>query len=342
MQKQSGLSLVELMISLALGLMLMAGVVQMFLSGKEAFRSQQGTSRIQETGRLAIEFLSRDVRSAAYYGCVRPDPAGSTNLQKQLQNSALNFGGLHTSFDVGIIGYDAPANLPNGAAVDLGIASVSDSNILVVRSVTEAGSPIVEVNNTTQVFAFTNETGVTNGCVGDICQNQALVVSDCFTSRVFRASALSVASNRLTITHTDTWNLSVPHQNFRYGEVAPLRTVVYFIADGANGNPSLYQRVNADPAAELLEGVERMHVTYAVRPTTVPANLNPPYRLASEVTLANDWPNIASARIEVVVRSLDNNVVEEPQPYTFGGDTVTPEDRYLRQVFTTTVAIRSR
>jgi type IV pilus assembly protein PilW len=50
----------------------------------------------------------------------------------------------------------------------------------------------------------------------------------------------------------------------------------------------------------------------------------------------------------LVVRSLENNVLDDTQPFTFAGATITPadidgvKDRYMRQVFTSTIGIRSR
>ncbi|RYZ81289.1 MAG: prepilin-type N-terminal cleavage/methylation domain-containing protein, partial [Moraxellaceae bacterium] len=48
MIKQKGLSLVELMIAITLGLILMSGVVKVFLNSKSTYSTQQALSRIQE------------------------------------------------------------------------------------------------------------------------------------------------------------------------------------------------------------------------------------------------------------------------------------------------------
>lgn len=63
---QRGLSLVELMIGITLGLLLMAGAVQVMLSSSEVFRATDGQSRIQENGRFAMDFLTQSVRMAGY------------------------------------------------------------------------------------------------------------------------------------------------------------------------------------------------------------------------------------------------------------------------------------
>ncbi len=346
MRKQIGLSLVELMISITLGLVLMAGVVQMFLSSKMVFSTQQGLSRIQETGRLGIEFMSRDIRAAARYGCLRSDPENNKVI---LQDGGLDLGGLHNNFAEGVRGYDSLDDLPNGAEEDLGLAEDKideDENIIVLRSAAEVGLPVNGTNNDTQVFTHTDESSVVDNCVQGICKDKAVIVSDCYSSRVFQVTGLAPAANTLTITHAAGWggNPEKQLEIFTEGEVAAMTTTVYFIAEGASGQPSLWQKKDDEGALELLEGVERMSITYAPRATAT--NLNPAYSAASDIDAA-DWPRINSVRIELLVRSSDNNVLESSQPYTFGGvltnpATADPTDRYLRQTFATTIGIRSR
>ena len=75
-QRQRGLSLVELMIAMALSLLLMLGVIQIFLSSKQTYSTNSALSRVQESGRFAMEFLTQDIRNAGYKGqCIgEPDP----------------------------------------------------------------------------------------------------------------------------------------------------------------------------------------------------------------------------------------------------------------------------
>ncbi|MES2823291.1 MAG: PilW family protein [Pseudomonadota bacterium] len=340
MRRQSGLSLVELMISIALGLVLMTGVVQMFLSSRVVFSTQQGLSRIQETGRLAVDFISKDIRMAAHYGCYRPAAKSSIDNPKlKLKGATLAIGaGLHTDFDVGIMGYDSFGALPHGAANDLGAVTAIAGNILVVRSANNAGVGVVlnAANTAGALTAYTTET-IVNNCVRGICVGGAAVATDCAGAYVFPVSALAKAGNVLTVSHVAAWSLTDPLQSFALGdELLPVNTTVYFLATGAGGGPSLWQRTNTDAALELVEGVENMRITYATSANTT-------YRLASALA-ATEWDFVQAVRVELLVRSLENNVLNERQPYTFGGVLTTPPvtDRRMRQVFTTTAAIRSR
>lgn len=341
--KQLGLSLIELMIAVTLGIVLMTGVVNIFLSSKVVFSTQQGMSRIQETGRLAIEFLSRDIRMAAYYGCFRPN---ASNAGGSVANGNLVISGLHGNFSEGIRGYDTIASLPSGqSSIGASLTQLGadkTANVLVIRSANQVGFPVSSPNNSSSLFAY-DPNALIDGCAEGICTSSAAIVSDCSKARVFQVSNLSLSGTALTLQHTDAWGGGVNAQeNFSTGEIMAMNTTVYFLAEGASGAPSLWQKTNTGAALELLEGVEQMRATYAVSDDP-----NKTYNLASAIPAAN-WAKVDSVRLELVVRSLENNVLDETQPYTFAGALVTPAavagvpDRYMRQVFTATIGVRSR
>ncbi|WP_082829797.1 PilW family protein [Ectothiorhodospira sp. BSL-9] len=59
-----GFSLVELMVAMVIGLILMAGVVQVFLANHTAYREAQRFAQLQETMAFAVDYLARDIRGA--------------------------------------------------------------------------------------------------------------------------------------------------------------------------------------------------------------------------------------------------------------------------------------
>jgi prepilin-type N-terminal cleavage/methylation domain-containing protein len=67
--RQRGLSLIELSVALFIGLILSAGVAQVFINSSESQRFQQAMARVQETGRFGLERMARDVRRSGYQGC---------------------------------------------------------------------------------------------------------------------------------------------------------------------------------------------------------------------------------------------------------------------------------
>lgn len=65
----SGLSLIELMIAMALGLSLSAGVMRVYTDSSHLQHEQMQRLRMQENGRFAMHFLSRELRKAGYSAC---------------------------------------------------------------------------------------------------------------------------------------------------------------------------------------------------------------------------------------------------------------------------------
>ncbi len=66
--RQRGVTLVELMIAMLVGLFLMGGVLMVFDRTKQAYRYQNGLAQVQEQGRFAIAFLTQSLRVAGFPG----------------------------------------------------------------------------------------------------------------------------------------------------------------------------------------------------------------------------------------------------------------------------------
>ncbi|MGY6216241.1 PilW family protein [Methylolobus aquaticus] len=64
--RMGGFSLVEVMIGLTAGLILIAGIGQIYLGSRQTYRLQEGQARLQEDGRFVIEFLKKNIRIAGY------------------------------------------------------------------------------------------------------------------------------------------------------------------------------------------------------------------------------------------------------------------------------------
>ncbi len=87
--KQQGMTLVEIMIALVLGIFLIAGVLQIFLGAKQSNRMLDNLSRMQENGRFAMDFISRDIREAGLIVC-RKKPLPVLTVIADTDNSGVN------------------------------------------------------------------------------------------------------------------------------------------------------------------------------------------------------------------------------------------------------------
>lgn len=82
-QKQCGLSVVELLVAVVIGMLLLTGVLQVFLASKQTYSSNEAASRLQENGRFALEFIAQSARHAGYIepantDTEKPAPIAST------------------------------------------------------------------------------------------------------------------------------------------------------------------------------------------------------------------------------------------------------------------------
>src|SRR5438034_11325590 len=64
--RQTGLTIVELMVSMTLGLLVVMAATALLLSTKSGYITQDEAARLQDTGRYALENIARAVRQAAY------------------------------------------------------------------------------------------------------------------------------------------------------------------------------------------------------------------------------------------------------------------------------------
>lgn len=65
---QKGFSLVELMISIMLGLMLLTAVISVFLSSNKNFSQNDRYARLQENGRFALRLVTKELTMANFWG----------------------------------------------------------------------------------------------------------------------------------------------------------------------------------------------------------------------------------------------------------------------------------
>src|SRR5690606_26878232 len=128
--------------------------------------------------------------------------------------------------------------------------------------------------------------------------------------------------------------VAMPVDNWSAGAaLLPVYIYAYHVAPSTADptRPRLWQRVHSPPTDDALAGAGRLKLRFGRNNQT---NYVP-------VTPEPDWNEVNSVRIEILVASLDDNVLEDNQHYKVAGADVTATDLRLRQVFINTVAVRS-
>lgn len=75
--RQRGLTLIEVLVALLLGLLLIGAVGGLYLANHQTFRQVENMARVNENARLAFELLGRDLREAGGMRCGQHLPAAN-------------------------------------------------------------------------------------------------------------------------------------------------------------------------------------------------------------------------------------------------------------------------
>ena len=167
---QLGLSLIELMIALALGLILIVGLGNVYLNSSRASQELQKAGQQIENGRYTLEILTNELRHAGFFGALgvftapaaAPDPCAtneaalqaSMNLPLQVFRAADLASRPDLSTTTCVAGLLANANLAVGS--DVVVVRRADTNALAVGDTAAAGEVYVQANSIEATFRWRN------------------------------------------------------------------------------------------------------------------------------------------------------------------------------------------
>lgn len=80
LNRQRGLTLVELLVAITLGALALATMVGVFIANSRNYRQNDAITALQDNARFAMDNLSRDLAMAGYWGGVRPIDAARSVL----------------------------------------------------------------------------------------------------------------------------------------------------------------------------------------------------------------------------------------------------------------------
>ena len=315
-KRHTGLTLVELLVAMVIGLFLVSGVVTVMSQGKDKFLLEQEFSMIQENARFAMDEFAFEIRMAGFSSCSAATPV--TNVLNVNGTDANNWMYVASA----VRGYTAEdANAALAAFSGANQQAKAGTDVIIVNRGLPNDNVRVKDHNRNAPARF-ELTGNASYRQGDILM---MVSPTCDQAAIFQLTGPATAGGS-AYTHSASsssapGNCSVnlsfggdcssaPASNtlgnaFPDGSmILEFSSAAYFIRDSQiTGQPTLYRQVRQRGSAalqsqELLTGVENMQILYGynARGRGSPER----YYRADSVP---DWSGVLSVRIELTLVS---------------------------------------
>jgi type IV pilus assembly protein PilW len=313
--QQAGFTLIEMMISITIGLGILAGLVGVLAANSSNSRSNDRTSELMTNGRYALNSMKQELRQAGFraYTWAEPSTPGTLTLTNECLGAGATAGSFVANIRQGIWGAN---NVNPFSASCIPAASYAGDDVLVVRRLAVIPSATLSAN--TVYFQSSYERG-------QIFQGT--------TAPTFSGSPVPLASFavQIYVYYISPFTVSSTE--------SPLVPALYRVSLQSDGSMD----------RELVaSGIEHLQVQYGKLTTTVPATTQFFDTLTGssfDSTVGSDWDNVNAVRIWLLARNETaepgygntNSYVMGDQTYDFSG----APDGFRRQLFTTVVQLRN-
>lgn len=333
-REQGGLSLIELMVSMAASLIVLLAIGQMYVGSKASYRITEGLMSLQESGRYGLETIGHAVMMADHWGGVdAAEVSGSPSVSGVSGSSDCDSSWV-VDLSTPVFGMDGDAavsGVTGFADCVPGDAYVPYSDILVVRY---ADGQTVD---DTVVSSTTNPDSSNDLFIRTATGERGSL----FLGGVTPASATGIADRDGT-------------DNYRYRVEAFFLRPCSVLNGSActDGIPTLTRLTYGDAGnveqQAVVDGVEQIQFQYGIDDT----GSGRVSRFVSASTVPS-WTRVVAVRIDMLIRTLNQDVgFSDPNStYTLAGGTAdnglvyavpSGDDRYRRKRVTKVVQIRNR
>lgn len=345
-KRQRGFTLIELMTASAVSLVLLGVISQIYLGARVNYKYQTATARIQEAGRFAIEIMGQDARSAGFQGC------GSVGITANTIANSTSSWWLDTTSPVR--GYDSSLGFP----AQLSSAVTSSDAVVFIRADSVSERLVTTHDPVAATFTVSSTHNYEPG--------EVIFVTDCDNAAFFQMTGPATPTHTTLENKTGVAGIlpgnchkelgsscgatAISHTFSAGSLLSRIVSNAYYIAPASNGNGnslwvSTLSRTGTSAntiSMEMVPGVQAMRLLYGVNNLGDPDSSADRYLRANEVESQGQRTQIVSLRIEFLVRSEEDNLASAAHTYTFDGQSVTPTDKRLYRVYSTTVNLRNR
>lgn len=354
--KQQGMTVVELMVSLIIGLVILSAVLYTYMGNKESSAFNRQMARLQESGRLAIDTLGNDLRNASFTGCANARDTRVIDVDDLTQLNLLK--------GIGVLAYpDAGGDIVERASFvgpDDG-AFLGESHVLrIFGAMPLSSASVKEFPNSENADLKVTGSSAFIAELANLPIN--VVVSDCELADIYKLTAKTESGSDIILTAPTKPFSKVYGPNasvFVYGKQLSTN---YYLREAANedGSKRTDSKGNniislfrddptlADTHQELAEGVEAFRVCLGLD-EALDGTVDE-YKLPTDVTTDADWKKVTAVKVDLVMASTEPNVLDEDteQKYRLcmddpaGDPSFQKTDRRLRKLFSTTVSLRNK
>lgn len=352
--RESGFSLVELMIASTLGLLILTTMITVFVSTSQTRNEVDKTSRQIENGRFAVEMLREDIQLAAFYGDYMPSSVTWTTPDP-CSTVLANMGFTTGNVPVGIYGY--PGTVSGGTEPSCLTNRKAGTDILVIRRTSTTQLRIDVNEDGTQDANVTKEDGTSGVTVASLGKGYYFQSSNCSDTPGEIAYVLAKDPASLVL-HTVKPAGTPP--SCMNGGLAPVRQYyvrIYYIATcnncsgGGDGIPTLKMvELTSDTSVcditatnscgsmttgSIAEGIENIQYEYGVDTN---ADGTPDSYSATPAA----WENVMAVKIFLLARNTETTPgYTDTKTYSLASDNTplsgTPfNDQYRRHVYAAT------
>jgi type IV pilus assembly protein PilW len=307
-KSQHGMTLVELMISLVIGLTVIAGISSLFLQMQKSHRLQHALSMMTDESSYVQEVLQKEIRRT-----------GGLRSRSDVNGSADRIFLPHT--DV----LDSDALLASGGSLDFAASEYIKGDVLAAT-----GNDAFILRYQLLDANDLSDSAQSNGN-SPCTQNALLADGDDPAVQEHVVSVFFYLHNNILSCNAQRASQQI---NLGLAEIcaANCTSTTNFTPD-----PDL-------PAVDLINDVEKIAISYGVQiadTSTTPVTYTYYYTDAAHVP-NGAWENVVSIRLSVVVKSADDYLIDPPMSYSLNGINYTATDHRLYKTFTTTIALRNR
>ena len=347
---QQGLTLVELMIAMTLGLIVIAALVAIFTTSNQNYRQNEAIATVQDNARFALDSLGRDLAMAGYWGGVRPVDAALNIRVSAAASSAVakasaigdcgpatQAAGYFWLFDIG-----TPLVFRNHQNNNTGSTAVNEDFSCLLPADVQADTDVLMVRRVSGSTALIDEG---SGAVGALSSGRFYVKTNQNSGALFQAGSSFDRSGPADCPDSDGISAvcpptSTPVQVYAYTpQIYYVRNYLRTAGDGLSILCRRYLDDTVAPATMkedcLAEGVENLQIEWGIGATTVDNYL--PNPSVAQLAMAR------TARIHIIVRATSKNVQASADAKTFTlADYTSPtQGGVLRRAFTTTVQLKN-